>query len=67
MPRQARIYSETGIYHIMMRGNEKKKIFLDDEDRRRFIYTLFEKTSEEKSDIYAYCLTWRTVPYDRYN
>jgi len=56
MPRQARIYSETGIYHIMMRGNEKRKIFLDDEDRRRFIYTLFEKASEEKSDIYAYCL-----------
>lgn len=56
MPRQARIYSETGIYHIMTRGNEKKKIFLDDEDRRHFIYTLFEKASEEESDIYAYCL-----------
>lgn len=56
MPRQARIYSETGIYHIMLRGNEKRKIFLDDEDRKRFVYTLFEKASEEKSNIYAYCL-----------
>lgn len=56
MPRQARIHSETGIYHIMLRGNEKRKIFLDDEDRKRFVYILFEKASEEKSDIYAYCL-----------
>jgi REP element-mobilizing transposase RayT len=56
MPRQARIYSETGIYHIMLRGNEKRIIFLDDEDRKRFIYTLFVKAYEEKSDIYAYCL-----------
>ncbi len=56
MPRQARIYSDTGIYHIMIRGNEKKKIFLDDEDKRCFVHKLFEKVSEEKSEIYAYCL-----------
>ncbi len=56
MPRQARMFSDTGIYHIMIRGNEKRKIFLDDEDRRRFISTLFEKAPEENTDIYAYCL-----------
>lgn len=56
MPRQARMYSDTGIYHVMMRGNDKRRIFLDDDDRRRFIFTLFEKASEENTDIYAYCL-----------
>ena len=56
MPRQARIFSVRGVYHIMMRGNDKRRIFLDDDDRRRFIFTLFEKTSEENADIYAYCL-----------
>ncbi len=56
MPRQARAYSDTGIYHIMIRGNEKKKIFLDDEDRRYFIGVLFDKLNEEKAEIYAYCL-----------
>ena len=56
MPRQARIFSDTGVYHIMMRGNDKGRIFLDDDDRRRFISTLFEKASEENTDIYAYCL-----------
>lgn len=56
MPRQARTHSDTDIYHIMIRGNEKKNIFLDDEDRRRFINSLFEKACEENSEIYAYCL-----------
>ena len=56
MPRQARIFSDTGVYHIMMRGNDKGRIFLDDDDRRRFIFKLFEKASEENTDIYAYCL-----------
>ena len=56
MPRQARIFSDTGVYRIMMRGNDKGRIFLDDDDRRRFISTLFEKASEENTDIYAYCL-----------
>ncbi len=56
MSRQARIYSDTGVYHIMMRGNDKRTIFLDDNDRRSFISTLYEKASEENTDIYAYCL-----------
>jgi len=46
MPRQARIYSYACIYHIMMRGNEKKKVFLDEEDRSRFVYKLFEEATE---------------------
>ncbi|NYB74900.1 transposase [Sedimentibacter hydroxybenzoicus DSM 7310] len=56
MPRQARVHSDTGIYHIMIRGNDKRIIFLDNEDRKRFISTLFEKASEENIRIYAYCL-----------
>lgn len=30
------------IYHILSRGVDKRKIFLDDEDRLRFIHNLFE-------------------------
>jgi len=29
-----------------MRGNEKKKVFLDEEDRSRFVYKLFEEATE---------------------
>lgn len=56
MPRQMRILSESKIYHIMIRGNEKKDIFLDDEDRDRFLHIISEKNKEKRWHIYAYCL-----------
>jgi REP element-mobilizing transposase RayT len=37
MSRQARQRSESGIYHIIMRGINKQIIFEDDEDREKFI------------------------------
>ncbi len=40
----------------MLRGNERKKIFRDDEDRLRFINILQKKQSEEDLSFYAYCL-----------
>lgn len=56
MSRLARKQSASAIYHIMLRGNEKRPIFLDDEDRTRFIDTLRVKKSENKFELYAYCL-----------
>jgi putative transposase len=32
MPRYARKKSETGIYHIIIRGTNRQEIFHDDED-----------------------------------
>ena len=46
MPRHQRILSKTGIYHVMMRGNERKNLFLDEEDKQRFLETLFIKKKE---------------------
>ena len=43
MPRRSRILSKSGIYHVMLRGNERKEIFKDVKDRIRFIDTLYEK------------------------
>ena len=40
----------------MLRGNEQKKIFLCDEDRKRFIETLREKGKENEFSVLAYCL-----------
>jgi REP element-mobilizing transposase RayT len=34
MPRVGRKLSESKTYHVMIRGNERKDIFLDDEDNR---------------------------------
>ena len=47
MPRQARKRSESGIYHIMLRGINRQQIFEDDEDRIRFLETL----QSIKSDV----------------
>ena len=40
MPRQARVKSETGIYHLICRGINKQNIFEDEEDKQRFLETL---------------------------
>lgn len=40
----------------MLRGNEKRAIFLDDENRSRFINTLIIKKEENGFELYAYCL-----------
>lgn len=56
MPRQARQYSETGIYHVMLRGNEKKDIFAKDEDKQKFIEILFTKKEKKNFLLYCYCI-----------
>lgn len=56
MSRKQRIKSKTGIYHVMLRGNNRRVIFYDDEDYKYFLTTL--KKTKEKSgcEIYSYCL-----------
>jgi hypothetical protein len=40
MARKLRVEYEGAIYHVMNRGDRREAIFLDEEDRRRFIATL---------------------------
>ena len=56
MPRQARIKSNSGIYHIMLRGINRQQIFEDDEDREHFLETLQNYKEQCGYAIYAYCL-----------
>lgn len=56
MPRQQRLKSKSGYYHIMIRGNERRNIFHDDEDRYRFMDTLQEKKQGDKFYLHAFCL-----------
>lgn len=56
MARQERVKSKSGYYHIMIRGNERKEIFLHDEDKLRFIETLYERKQKERFYIHAFCL-----------
>ena len=56
MPRTAREKSESGIYHIMLRGINQQNIFEDEEDNKKFIDILERYKTEIGYKIYAYCL-----------
>ncbi|MBB6215045.1 REP element-mobilizing transposase RayT [Anaerosolibacter carboniphilus] len=56
MARIARVRSKTGIYHIMLRGIDKRNIFLDDEDRMKFIEKLLKARKTAGFKLYGYCL-----------
>ena len=56
MPRHARKKSNTGIYHVIMRGINQQRIFEDDEDYEKFIETLRTYKAISEYEIYAYCL-----------
>ena len=56
MPRTARRKSSTDIYHVMIRGNNKQMIFMDDADRLFFLKVLRECRDRNEFDLYAYCL-----------
>jgi len=56
MPRQARQKSESGIYHIMLRGINQQIIFEDEEDSEKFIETLKTYKAISGYKIFAYCL-----------
>ncbi len=56
MPRGARGICESGVYHVMLRGINRKNIFRDDEDRDRFINTLIKYKQISGYKIYGYCL-----------
>lgn len=56
MSRNARKKSESGIYHIMLRGINKQAIFEDDEDRVKLLKVIKQYKNVSKYEIYAYCL-----------
>jgi len=56
MPRRLRLEYEGAIYHVMNRGDRKEEIFLDDQDRERFLETLGEACAKTGWQVHAYCL-----------
>lgn len=56
MARPLRIQYEGAFYHISARGNEKKDIFTDDDDRTKFIKILESVVEKYRWIVHAYCL-----------
>lgn len=56
MARESREKSNSGIYHIMMRGTNRQEIFFDDLDNKHFLDRLNRCKEENYIDVYAWCL-----------
>ena len=56
MPRQARLDSPGTLHHVMIRGIEKKRIVLDEQDRKDFVRRLGLLAVETKTAVYAWAL-----------
>jgi len=56
MARKPRQYGDTGIYHIIIRGNNQENLFYDNEDRIFMLQRLRKYVKQLEIDLYAYCL-----------
>lgn len=56
MTRMARITSDGGYYHVMLRGSGRQLIFIDDEDRKAFVRMLRRAIEQDGIEVLAWCL-----------
>jgi REP element-mobilizing transposase RayT len=56
MARKARVEFEGAVYHVLDRGDRREAIFLDDEDRERFLTTLGEACRRTGWRVHAFVL-----------
>ena len=54
--RKLRVEYAGAIYHVMNRGDRRKSIFRDDEDRQMFMDTLAEVCMKTGWQVHALCL-----------
>lgn len=56
MARQPRLAAPGYPHHVIQRGNNRQQIFLDDDDRRRFLDALRTQAREHQVAVHAYVL-----------
>jgi len=56
MPRVARIVGTGYPHHVVQRGNNREKVFLNKADYRTYLSYLERYSTEKKVAILAYCL-----------
>jgi putative transposase len=56
MARKLRIQYAGAVYHVLNRGDRREAIFLDNQDRQRFLETLAEACAKTDWQVLAYCL-----------
>ncbi len=56
MPRKGRIDAPGALHHIIVRGIERRKIFLDDVDRENFLARLGDVIEDTQTGCFAWAL-----------
>ena len=56
MPRHARVIPLIGYMHIISRGNNRRKLFRHERDKKRYYLYLMHSKFEDKIDILHYCI-----------
>ncbi len=56
MPRQAREKSQSGYYHILIRGIPGFSVFSDSHDKRKFIKIVAQGINENRFTMHAFCI-----------
>ena len=63
MARKPRIEIPGGLYHIITRGNNRKRIFQSHDDYLKFLELLKRQKSKQPFYLYAYCPDAQSHPY----
>src|SRR5258708_28566693 len=56
MARPIRVEFPGAVYHVTARGNERRRTFRDDADRRQFLATLGQAAAENGLRVHGFCL-----------
>ena len=56
MPRRKRTVSESGVYHVMLRGINRQRIFEDDDDRESLLDSLDRSLEKSGARLFGWCL-----------
>ena len=58
MPRKARIDAPGALHHIIVCGIERRRIFLDDQERDNFV----ERFGDIVTESETFCFAWALMP-----
>ena len=56
MARRSRVHFPGALYHVICRGNQKQKIFLDERDFRTYLSRVSEYKAKYSFHLYAFAL-----------
>jgi len=56
MPTQARVVHDGAVCHIIQRGNNRQRIFREEEDYEKLLYSVLKYKTKYSFDVYNYCL-----------